>query len=477
MRKLNLFTDFYELTMANSYFVEGKEKEIVYFDYFFRSLPDEGGYAIFAGLDHLINYLLNLKFSSEEIKYLERQKIFDQGFLEYLKTFKFSGDIYSFKEGSPIFPNEPILTVKGNIIECQIIETYLLATLNHQSLIATKAARIVGAAQNRNIMEFGARRAHGHDAANYGARAAYIAGAAGTSNTYASYKYGIPALGTMAHSYVQSFPSEYEAFLAYAKTYPNNSLFLVDTYDTLEIGIPNAIKVAKEYLEPNGYRLKGIRIDSGDLTYLTKEARKMLDKAGLNDCLITVSNSLDEYIIKDLLYQGAKIDTFGVGERLITAKSEAVFGGVYKLVALEYNGEIVPKIKLSDTVAKTTTPSFKQVYRLFDNKNMAIADLITLREEVIDESKPYLLFDPDYIWKQKEISNFKAVPMQITIFKDGKLVYKKPSLNEIRTYCQESQKYLWDEMKRLEKPHKYYVDLSQKLWDLKKELIKSYRKQ
>ena len=409
MRKINLFTDFYELTMANSYFVEGKENEIVYFDYFFRTLPDSGGYAIFAGLDHVINYLLNLKFSNQEIKYLRDLKIFDEGFLEYLKNFKFTGDVYSFKEGSPIFPNEPILTVKGNIIECQIIETYLLTALNHQSLIATKAARIVEAAQGRSVMEFGARRAHGHDAANYGARAAYIAGAIGTSNTYAGYKYGIPALGTMAHSYVQSFPTEYDAFLAYAKTYPNNSLFLVDTYDTLGRGIPNAIKVAKDYLEPNGYRLKGIRIDSGDLTYLTKEARKLLDAAGMKDCLITVSNSLDEYTIKDLLYQGAKIDTFGVGERLITAKSEAVFGGVYKLVAIQDNEKIIPKIKLSDTVAKTTTPSFKQVYRLFDNKNKAIADLVTLRDEVIDGTKPYLLFDPDYIWKQKEITDFKEI--------------------------------------------------------------------
>ena len=388
IKDLALLTDFYELTMANSYYNLGRGEEIAYFDYFFRSIPDNGGYAIFAGLEQLVEYIQNFKVTDEEIEFLKSKNLFSEGFLNYLKNFKFRGTIYSFKEGYPIFPGEPVITVKGPIIDCQIIETVLLLTVNHQSLIATKASRVVESAQGRVIMEFGARRAHSYDAANFGARAAYIGGVEGSSNTYTDYKLGIPALGTMAHSYVQSFDNEYDAFLAYAKTYPDDTLLLVDTYDTLRQGIPNAIKLHNEYLKPRGSYLKGIRIDSGDLTYLTKKARKMLDDAGLYETKITVSNSLDEYLIKDLINQGAQVDSFGVGERLITARSEPVFGGVYKLVAMENkDGEIIPKIKISDNVAKTTTPRFKQVYRFYDKNQKAIADVVTLHDEVINPKK------------------------------------------------------------------------------------------
>ncbi|MGI6781935.1 MAG: nicotinate phosphoribosyltransferase [Acholeplasmataceae bacterium] len=478
MRKdLALLTDFYELTMANSYYNLGRGEEIAYFDYFFRQVPDQGGYAIFAGLEQLIDYIQNFKVTDEEIAFLRSKKIFSEDFLNYLKNFKFRGTIYSFKEGYPIFPGEPVITVKGPIIDCQIIETVLLLTVNHQSLIATKASRVVDAAQNRAVMEFGARRAHSYDAANYGARAAYIAGVIGSSNTYTDYKMDIPAQGTMAHSYIQSFKSEYDAFLAYAKTYPNDTLLLVDTYDTLRQGVPNAIRVHNEFLKPNGYYLKGIRIDSGDLTYLTKEARKLLDKAGLYDTKITVSNSLDEYLITSLITQGAKIDSFGVGERLITARSEPVFGGVYKLVAMEdKSGNIIPKIKISDNVSKTTTPGFKQVYRFYDENNKAIADVVTLHDEIIDPKEEYLLFDPEYTWKQKKVKDFGCEKLLHPIFIDGKLVYQIPTLDEIRETKETQMNKLWDEVKRLEYPHQYYVDLSKPLWDLKQKLIKEFSK-
>lgn len=476
-RELALLIDFYELTMANSFFELGRHNEIAYFDYFFRSIPDNGGYAIFAGLEQLIEYIENLTFSKEEIEYLRNRKIFSEEFLGFLTNFKFRGSIYSFKEGFPIFPGEPIVTVVGPIIDCLLIETALLLTLNHQSLIATKSSRIVESAQGRGVMEFGARRAHSYDAANFGARAAYIAGVMGTSNTYLDYKMKIPALGTMAHSYVQSFDNEYESFLAYAKTYPNSTLLLVDTYDTVRQGIPNAIRVNEEYLKPLGSYLKGIRIDSGDLTYLTKKARKMLDEAGLTETKITVSNSLDEYLIRDLIQQGAQIDFFGVGERLITAKSDPVFGGVYKLVALEDDqGNIIPKIKISDNVIKTTTPGFKQVYRFFDQNDKAIADVVTIHDEIIDVNQPYLLFDPDHTWKQKRVKNFKVEPLLHQIFDKGKLVYQTPSLEEIRQTRAYQLSRMWDEMKRLEYPHQYYVDLSKPLWDLKQKLIKEYSK-
>jgi len=461
-RNLSLLMDFYELTMANGYYRDKKHEQIAVFDVFFRSIPDDGGYAVFAGLEQVIHYIQNLKF--------------DEDFLTYLKTFTFHCDVYAMKEGTPIFPHEPILVVKGPILECQLIETMILLTINHQSLIATKAARIVYAAQGRGVLEFGARRAHGYDASIFGARAAYISGVVGSSNTYVDFAYQIPALGTMAHSYVQSYGSEYEAFCAYANTYPNNAVLLVDTYNTLKQGIPNAIKVQKEILDPQGLELKGIRLDSGDLTYLTKEARKMLDAAGMTFTKITVSNSLDEYLIKELIHQGAQIDSFGVGERLVTARSEAVFGGVFKLSAIEVDGNLISKIKISDNVQKTTIPGFKQVYRFYDANGMAEADVMTLFEETIDPSKPYLLFDSNFPWKNKLIDKFSVRPLLIPIFEKGKLVYELPTLLEIRKYAKEQHQKLWPEVLRLEKPHEYYVDLSQELWDLKQQLIKQYKK-
>ncbi|NLN50503.1 MAG: nicotinate phosphoribosyltransferase [Acholeplasmataceae bacterium] len=473
MRNLSLLVDYYELTMANSYFVN-QRNELATFDLFFRNNPDRGGYAIMAGLQQVIQYINELSFSDEDIAYLRSKDTFDEGFLNYLRNFEFTSTIYAIEEGTPIFPHEPVLRVTGPIIECQIIETMLLLTINHQSLIATKTSRIVHAAQGRSIMEFGSRRAQGYDAANFGARAAYIAGAVGTANTLVDRLYKIPAIGTMAHSYVQSFETEYEAFLTYAKTYPKNTLLLVDTYSTLNSGVPNAIKVAKDYLEPHGYRLKGIRIDSGDLAYLSKQARQMLDDAGLFDCQITASSSLDEYIIQDLIRQGAKIDSFGVGERLITSKSDSVFGGVYKLSALQENGEWIPKMKISDNIEKTTIPGNKMLYRLFDQSNKAIADVITLEEEIIDENQPYLLFDPNFPWKQKLVENFKAVKLLKPIFVKGKQVYHSPELKAIRNYCAEQLATLWDEVKRFENPHLYYVDYSQALWDLKQTLLTAF---
>jgi nicotinate phosphoribosyltransferase len=475
-RKLTLLMDFYELTMANGYLMDNKHQEIAVFDVFFRSIPDSGGYAIFAGLEQVVHYLDDLSFNESELDFLKSKKIFKEPFIDYLRNFKFSCDVYAMKEGTPIFPHEPIMIVKGPIIECQLIETMILLTLNHQSLIATKARRIVHQARGRSVLEFGARRAHGYDASIFGARAAYISGCVGSSNTYADYMYQIPALGTMAHSFVQSYETEYEAFQSYANTYPESCVLLVDTYNTLKQGIPNAIKIHKEVLEPKGFRLKGIRLDSGDLTYLTKEARRMLNEAGLSDVKITVSNALDEYLIKELIHQGAEIDAFGVGERLVTARSEAVFGGVFKLSAIEKDGVLVSKIKISDNVQKTTTPGFKQVYRFFDQNCMAKADVITLFDETIDSSKPYLLFDPLFPWKQQIIENFQAVPLLIPIFQKGRLIYDLPSLVDIRSYALESFNRLWPEVQRLENPHEYYVDLSKKLWDLKNDLVTKHKK-
>lgn len=476
MRNLSMLIDFYELTMANSYFEHNKNEEAV-FDLFFRSVPDEGGYAVMAGLEQVIQYIQELSFTQKDIDYLRGRKLFSEGFLEYLRNFKFSSSVYAIKEGTPIFPNEPVLTVRGPIIECQLIETMLLLTINHQSLIATKTARIVASAKGRAVLEFGSRRAQGYDAATFGARAAYIAGAVGSSNTITDRDFHIPAIGTMAHAYVQSFDSEYEAFLAYAKTYPNDSVFLVDTYSTLNSGVPNAIKVYEDFLKPNGYTLKGIRIDSGDLTYLSKKSRELLDAAGLTKTKITVSNSLDEYLIRELVEQGAQIDAFGVGERLITSKSDSVFGGVYKLAALKHDGVWVPKMKLSDNVVKTTNPGIKKLYRLYDKKtNNAIADVVTLDHEVIKEDEPYLLFDPNFPWKQKRVTNFKVVSLLEPIFIQGKLVYQKPSLKDIRDFHQAQMQTLWDEVKRFENPHPYYVDLSVALYKMKQDLIEQYSK-
>ena len=474
-RNLTLLTDFYELTMANGYFENDKGKTTSYFDLFFRDIPDDGGFAIMAGLEQIIEYINNLHFDEEDIAYLRDKKIFSEEFLNYLQAFKFTGNIWAIEEGMPIFPFEPVLIVKAPIIEAQFIETMLLITINHQSLIATKANRIVRAANNHAVMEFGSRRAQGYDAAIYGARAAYIGGCVGTSCTLSDKVFQIPALGTMGHSFVQMFDSEYEAFASYAKTYPDNCTLLVDTYNVLKSGVPNAIKVFNDVVVKLGYRPKGIRIDSGDITYLSKTARKMLDEAGFPDCKIIASNSLDEYIIRELISQGAKIDLYGVGERLITSKSAPVFGGVYKLVAIEKDSEIIPKIKVSENVDKITTPGFKQVYRIFDNKtNKALADVITLSDEVIPENEAYEIFDPNSPWKRKTLTNFTVKTLLTPIFRNGKCVYQVPSIVEIRNRCQKEIDKLWDTVLRFENPHKYYVDLSQKLWDLKNDMLYEY---
>lgn len=465
---LTMLTDFYELTMANGYFEKGLRDRVAYFDMFFRRIPDEGGFAIVAGLEQAVRFLENMKFEEEDINYLRNREKFSEEFLEYLRDFEFKCDVWAIPEGTPIFPGEPVLTVKGPVIQAQFIETILLLIINHQSLIATKANRIVRAAKGRAVMEFGTRRAHAASSAIYGARAAYIAGCVGTSCTIADREFEVPAMGTMGHSWVQMFDSEYESFRAFAELYPNNCTLLVDTYNVLKSGVPNAIRVFKE-VKPN---VMGIRIDSGDVTYLTKRARIMLDEAGLPDCKIIISNSLDEYLIRDVINQGAKIDSFGVGERLITARSEPVFGGVYKMVAIEKKGEIVPKIKISENIEKITNPGFKSLFRLYDkDSGKAIADVITLDHESIPNGSEYEIFDPQFIWKRKVVSNFQARNLRVKIFDRGKMVYKLPLIDEIREYCEAQISTLWDEILRFENPHEYYVDLSKELWDLKNDLI------
>ena len=473
---LTMLTDFYEFTMTNGFLKNGMADKVAYFDMFFRRVPDKGGFAIMAGVEDMVNYLKDLKFTESDIEYLRSKNMFCEEFLEYLKNFKFECDVWAVPEGTPIFPGEPIVSVRGPVIQAQFIETMILLTINHQSLIATKANRIVRAAQGRSVMEFGARRAQGYSAAISGARAAYLAGCTGTACTISDEMYGLPALGTMAHSWVKMFDSEYEAFKAYAQTYPDNCTLLVDTYNVLNSGIPNAIKVFDDVLKPLGKRPNGVRIDSGDITYLSKKCRKMLDDAGYADCKIVASNSLDEYIIRDMLLQGAKIDTFGVGERLITAKSESVFGGVYKLVAVENeNGEIMPKIKISENVAKIPTPCFKQVYRLYSKETRsAMADVITLHDEVIDNDKPYTIFDPEHTWKRKTFKNFYVRPLLKQIFRNGECVYDLPDIEALREYCGIEIDGLWDEVKRFENPHLYYVDLSEKLWNIKHRMLEEY---
>ncbi|MGL4762790.1 MAG: nicotinate phosphoribosyltransferase [Sarcina sp.] len=471
-RNLAMLMDFYELTMSNAYFNEGIKEKVVYFDMFFRKVPEGGGFAIMAGLEQVIEYINSLGFSEEDIKYLRGLNIFSEKFLDYLLNFKFSGSIYAIPEGTPIFPSEPMITVKAPIIEAQLVETMLLLTVNHQSLIATKANRVVRAAGGRTVLEFGARRAQGYDGAIYGARAAFIGGVNGTATTLAGEMFDMPVSGTMAHSWVQLFDTEYDAFRTYAENYPSGCTLLVDTYSVLGSGIPNAIKVAKEVLEPMGKRLNGVRLDSGDMAYLSRKARKLLDDAGLTDCKIVASNSLDEYTITSLLSQGAKIDAFGVGERLVTSKSEPVFGGVYKLAAVEDNGKIIPRIKLSENVEKVSNPGYKKLYRLFDkDTHKAIADVITLADETINDDEPYKIFDPVHTWKKKTLKNFYAKELQVPIFEDGKLVYNSPSLKEIREYSIREVDKLWEEVLRFENPHTYYVDLSKKLWVMKDTLI------
>ena len=468
---LMLMTDFYEYTMAYAYFKENKHEEIAYFDMFVRRIPDGGGYLIMNGLHRFIDFVKNFHFTDAHIDYLRSTGYFDDDFLNYLKNMKMDVDIWAIPEGTPVFANEPLVTVRGSLIQAQILETILLLCINYSTLITTKASRIVAASRGRAVLEFGSRRAHGFDAATEGARATYIAGCAGTACTISGMKYDLPVSGTIAHSYVQLHDSELEAFRSYAKVSPDNCILLVDTYDTLHSGIPNAIKVAQEELIPNGHRLKGIRIDSGDLAYLSKKARKMLDAAGLTDCKIVVSNSLDEFLIDDLIMQNAKIDTFGVGENMITSKSTPVLGGVYKVVAHEKDGQLIPKIKISGNVEKLTNPGFKKIVRFYDKKDhQAIADVLALRDEVIPTDE-YLLFDPQAPWKQKRIKDYEVRELQTEIFRHGELVYDMPSTREVREYCTAQMATLWDEVKRLRYPHRYYVDYSRALFDLKKELI------
>lgn len=475
-QKLNLtmLCDFYELTMGNGYFQQGYKDRICYFDVFYRQCPDGGGFAIAAGLEQIVEYIQDLHFDAEDIEYLRGRKLFNEDFLQYLSTFRFTGDIWAVPEGTPIFPKEPIMTIRAPAIEAQLIETYILLCINHQSLIATKANRIVRAADGRKVMEFGSRRAQGADAAILGARAAYIGGCHGTACTISDQVYGVYAGGTMAHAWVQMFDTEYEAFANYCRMYPNNATLLVDTYNTLKSGVPNAIRAFNDVLKPMGIKKCGIRLDSGDIAYLSREARKMLDDAGWTECEISASNSLDEYIIRNLIQQDAKVDMFGVGERLITARSEPVFGGVYKLVGVEdEDGTVVPKIKISENTGKITNPHFKKLYRFYGNDTgKAIADYLCVYDEVIDDSGEMEIFDPDATWKVKKVYNFTAKELQVPIFKDGKLVYDLPDLQQIRKYCQEQVDTLWDEVKRFTNPHNYYVDLSQKLWDIKYGLLK-----
>lgn len=469
-RNLEMIADFYEFTMSNGYFQKNMN-DIAYFDVFFRKVPDDGGFAIFAGLKQIIDFVKNLHFSEDDILYLKERNMFSDNFLDYLRNFKFTGDIWAIPEGTVVFPGEPLITVKAPIIEAQLLETYFLLCVNHQSLIATKTRRIVNQAKGKPVMEFGARRAHGSDAAIYGARAAIIGGAVGTSCTASAQNFDVPVSGTMAHSWIQSFDSEYEAFKAYAEIYPNSCTFLVDTYNTLESGVPNAIRIADEVLKPLGARPVAIRLDSGDLAYLSKAARKMLDDAGYHDCKICATNSLDERLIASLFEQDAKIDLFGVGENLITAKSDPVFGGVYKLVAMEKDGNIIPKIKISENVAKVTNPSYKKVFRFYSKEtNMALADLITLHNEEVLEGE-YTIFDPANTWKRKILKDYYVKELQVKIFENGNLIYNSPTLKEIAEYSKKDLETIWDEIKRMDNPHRYFVDLSQNLWNLKQELL------
>lgn len=472
-RNLTMLCDFYELTMANGYLECGIKDKIVYFDVFYRDNPDGGGYSIVAGLEQVVEYINDLHFDEDDIAFLRSKGCFSERFLEYLRTFKFTGDIWAIPEGTVVFPGEPLMIVRAPVIEAQFIETYVLMMINHQSLIATKAARITRAAKGRAVSEFGSRRAQGADAAMLGARAAYIGGCGSTACTIVDERYGVPATGTMAHAWVQMFDSEYEAFKTYCTIYPNNATLLIDTYNVIESGVPNAIRVFKEL----GITKCGVRLDSGDVTYLTKKIRKMLDDAGLTECKIIVSNSMDEYIIRELIRQGAEIDAFGVGERLITSKSSPVFGGVYKVCAIENDdGSVRPKIKISENVGKITTPHFKKLYRLRGRETgKAEADLICVYDETVDDTKPLEIFDPDHTWKRKVLEDFTAEELLVPVFKNGEQVYALPSLEDIREHCKAEIEGMWDEVRRFNNPHNYYVDLSEKLWQIKHDMISEFR--
>ncbi|MGL5977385.1 MAG: nicotinate phosphoribosyltransferase [Erysipelotrichaceae bacterium] len=477
-RNLSMVMDFYELTMSQVYFNHDMnlEHEAV-FDLFYRKNPDDGGYAIFAGLQQVVDYIQNLHFSADDIAYLRSLGTFSEPYLTYLAQFRFTGDLYAQKEGSVVFPNEPLLRIKAKMIEAQLIETALLLAINHQTLIATKANRIVSAASGAQVIELGARRAHNFDAANYGARAAYIGGVHASATTFAGEHFNLPIVGTMAHSYVQSFPSEYEAFVAYAATFPDNTVLLLDTYNTIESGLVNAIRIAKEYLEPQGKRLKGVRIDSGDIAYLSKKIRKILNENNMEDCNIVASNAFDEYIIQSLIKQGAQIDVYGVGENLVTSKSSPVFGGVYKLAALVHSDGILPKIKISENIVKLTNPGYKNLWRIYDNDNRAIADLMSGVEETIDACQDLKICHPVNVWKHKTLKagEYRLEPLLQPVFTRGTLVYEAPSLEAIRAHREASLASMWDEIKRFEYPQVYFVDLSESLLELKMKLINDHK--
>lgn len=476
MRNLTMLMDYYELTMANGYFEKGfKDKQVV-FDMFYRKNPDNGGFVVSAGLEQLIEYIENMHFSEEDIAYLKGKGEFSDAFLAYLKDFRFTGNIDALPEGTICYPNTPLVTVTAPVIEAQLIETMLLLTINFQSLIATKACRICRTAAESGavVMEFGARRAHGADAAVLGARASYIGGAGATATVLADEKFGVPAIGTMAHSWIQFFDSEYDAFRAYAEVYPDNCTLLIDTYDILNSGLVNAIKVAKEVLEPMGKRLKGVRIDSGDLAYFSKKIRKQLDANNMQDCKIVVSNSVDEFLMQSLRKQNASIDSYGVGERMITSKSDPVFGGVYKLAAVQNEqGEFVPKIKISENVEKITNPGRKKLWRIFSRETgYALADLITMYDEKVDGDVPFEYVDPIKPWKKMHFENVDVKELQVPIFRDGKLVYNKPELSEIRAYVTEQLDHkIWEEEQRFTNPHIHYVDLSKQLYQIKERML------
>lgn len=476
-RNLTMVMDFYEMTMSNGYFKEHNKSVRVAFDVFYRKNPDGGGFAIFAGLEQIVDYITNLHFEKSDIDFFRSCGIFSEEFLQYLEGFKFSGDVYAFEEGTVMYPNEPVITVVAPLVDAQLVETALLLQVNHQSLIATKARRIVKAARGRAVSDFGARRAHNMDAAVYGARAAYIGGASSTATVLAGKMFGIPVSGTMAHSWIMFYKDEFEAFKKYAEIYPDNTVLLVDTYDVLGSGVPNAVRVAKEVLAPMDKRLKGIRIDSGDLAYLSKKARKMLDEEGLDDCKIIISNSLDEFTISSLISQGAAVDSFGVGERLITARSEPVFGAVYKLTAVEEDGVFVPRIKISENVEKITEPGLKKVYRIYDKDNKAVADLIAKADEKVDMSVPFRYVDPKKPWKNRYFEGFTAKELQMPVIINGEAVYEKRSVEEIAAYVKKQlSEEIWDEEQRFENPHTHYMDMTPDYYEMKMELLNDSRK-
>ncbi|MCD7856142.1 MAG: nicotinate phosphoribosyltransferase [Clostridiales bacterium] len=475
-RNISMVMDLYEMTMANGYFNENSFEDKVTFDVFYRKNPDGGGFAIFAGLQQIIEYLTNLKFEAEDIDYLRSLNIFSEKFLDYLKTYRFKGDVYAFPEGTVIYPEEPIITVTAPLLDAQLIETAILSQINHQSLIATKTRRIVKAAAGRSVSDFGARRAHNMDAAVYGARAAYIGGADSTATVMAGQLFGIPVSGTMAHSWVMYHENELEAFKKYAETYPDSSLFLIDTYDVIHSGVPNAVKAAREVLIPQGKRLKGVRLDSGDLAYLSKKVRKLLDAEGFEDCKIIASNSLDEYTISSIIRQGGMIDSFGVGERLITAKSDPVFGCVYKIAAVEKSGKSIPKIKLSENQEKITNPGRKKVFRIYNENGQAVADLITKADEELDLSTPYRYVDPKEPWRIRYFENCTAKELQVPVMKDGKATGEQPALTEIRDFVKKQlEDEIWQEEQRFENPHRHYLDFSPSYYEMKMSLLNESR--